>query len=142
MGKYDDIINREYVKSSARRHMTMAERAAQFGAFKALSGHEEALHETARLTDEKTELDEYAKQELSGRLNFLAGHIDDKPAVTVRYFTKDDRKSGGFYQTAGGVLSKIKDFERVVVVDGIEIPIDDILTIESEIIDNSDEFYE
>ena len=56
MGKFDDIINHEYIKSPVRRHMTMVERAAQFGAFKAVVGHEDALHETARLTDEKMEL--------------------------------------------------------------------------------------
>lgn len=132
MGKFDDIINQEYVKNPNRRHMSMIERAAQFGAFKAVSGHEDALHETARLTDEKMELDEYTKQELNGRLNFLADHIDEDIEVSITYFVPDDKKSGGAYQTVDGLLTKIKDFERVVIVDGVEIPIDDILAIEGE----------
>ena len=112
--------------------MSMIERAAQFGAFKAVSGHEDALHETARLTDEKMELDEYTKQELNGRLNFLADHIDEDIEVSITYFVPDDKKSGGAYQKVDGLLTKIKDFERVVIVDGVEIPIDDILAIEGE----------
>lgn len=142
MGKFDDIVNREYVKNPNRRHMTLVERAAQFGAFKAVTGHEDALHETARLTDEKLQLDEYAKAELNGRLNFLADHIEEDVEVSITYFVPDDRKSGGVYQTVDGVLAKIKEFERLVVVDDIEIPIDDIIAVESEIIDNNEEFFE
>lgn len=137
MGKFDDIINREYVKNPNRRHMTPVERAAQFGAFKAVAGHEDALHETARLTDEKLELDEYAKEELNGRLNFLADHIEEEPAVSITYFVADEKKAGGAYQTVEGIFKKIKDYERLVVVDGSEIPIDDILAIESEILDSN-----
>ncbi len=131
MGKYDDIINHKYIKSSKRRAMTMVERAAQFGAFKAVTGHEDAVHETARLTNEKVELDEYAKQELNGRLNFLLDHSGEEPEVSITYFVLDEKKEGGAYQTVKGILSKIRDFERRVIVDGVEIPIDDILSIES-----------
>ena len=38
--------------------MARSERAAQFGAFKALEGHDAALEETARITDGKPELSE------------------------------------------------------------------------------------
>ena len=51
--KYDDIINMEYHKSTNRPHMSLHDRAAQFAPFAALTGHEEAIEETARLTDEK-----------------------------------------------------------------------------------------
>lgn len=40
-------------------------RAAQFAPFAALNGYEEAVAETARLTDKKIELDEYQKDELN-----------------------------------------------------------------------------
>lgn len=112
--------------------MTNIERAAQFGAFKALSGHEDALHEEARLTDQKIELDEYAKDELNGRINFLADQIDEDVEVSITYFVADDKKSGGAYQTVSGILSKIKEFEKQLVVDGIEVPIEDIIAIEGE----------
>lgn len=130
MGKFDDIINREYVKSPTRRHMTMVERAAQFGAFKAVVGHEDALHETARLTDEKIELDEYTKVELNEKLQKLAT-VDEPEEVSITYFVPDERKQGGAYVTKTGVVTKVREYERDVVMDdGTEIPIDDIIAIE------------
>ena len=58
MGKYDDIINMPYIKSKKRPWMTMAERGAQFSPFAALNGYDEAVDETARITDEKITLPE------------------------------------------------------------------------------------
>ena len=130
MGKFDDIINREYIKSPTRRHMTMVERAAQFGAFKAVVGHEDALHETARLTDEKMELDEYTKVELNGKLQRLATS-DEQEEVSITYFVPDEKKSGGAYVTKMGIVLKVREYEKDVVMDdGTEIPIDDIVSIE------------
>ena len=46
--KYDDIINMPYKKSQRITNMSLHDRAAQFGAFEALTGHEEAIEETAK----------------------------------------------------------------------------------------------
>ena len=130
MGKFDDIINREYVKSPTRRHMTMVERAAQFGAFRAVVGHEDALHETARLTDEKMELDEYIKVELNEKLQIIAT-AEEQEEVSITYFVPDEKKSGGVYVTKMGVVLKVREYEKDVVMDdSTEIPIDDIIVIE------------
>lgn len=130
MGKFDDIINHEYIKSPTRRHMTMVERAAQFGAFKAVVGHEDALHETARLTDEKMELDEYTKVELNEKLQMIATS-DEAEEVSITYFVPDERKQGGAYLTITGVVTKIREYERdVIMEDGTQIPIEDIMAIE------------
>ena len=130
MGKFDDIINHEYIKSPTRRHMTMVERAAQFGAFKAVVGHEDALHETARLTDEKMELDEYTKVELNEKLQMIATS-DEAEEVSITYFVPDERKQGGAYLTITGFVAKVREYERdVIMEDGTRIPIDDIFVIE------------
>lgn len=130
MGKFDDIINREYVKSPTRRHMTLVERAAQFGAFRAVVGHEDALHETARLTDEKMKLDEYTKVELNEKLQIIAT-AEEQEEVSITYFVPDEKKSGGVYVTKMGVVLKVREYEKDVVMDdGTEIPIDDIIVIE------------
>ena len=57
MSKYDDIIN---LKRPESRHMPMsiANRAAQFAPFSALTGYDEAIRETSRVTSEKHELSE------------------------------------------------------------------------------------
>lgn len=54
--KYDDIIGLPHHQSKERPHMSLHDRAAQFAPFAALSGHEEAIEETARLAAEKITL--------------------------------------------------------------------------------------
>ena len=44
---YDDIINLPHHISKKHPQMPMLQRAAQFAPFAALSGHEEAIEETA-----------------------------------------------------------------------------------------------
>ena len=50
-GKYDDMIHLPHPTSSRHPRMSMADRAAQFSPFAALTGHGAAISETARLTD-------------------------------------------------------------------------------------------
>lgn len=58
MGKYDDIINLPHHISKTRPQMSMHDRAAQFSVFAALSGYDDIIKETARLTDSKIEITE------------------------------------------------------------------------------------
>ena len=53
--KYDDIINLPHHVSRNHPHMELLDRAAQFSPFAALTGHEEAIQETARLAVERME---------------------------------------------------------------------------------------
>ena len=75
--QYNDIINLPHHQSATRPHMSNYERAAQFSPFAALTGHDEAIKETARLTDRKIEIDEYAKDDLNIKLQI----IDDNPGT-------------------------------------------------------------
>lgn len=50
--RYDDILYLPHHQSKERPHMSLHDRAAQFAPFAALSGHEEAIEETARLAVE------------------------------------------------------------------------------------------
>lgn len=56
--EYDDIINLPNPTSKTHLRMTLYNRAAQFSPFAALTGHDAAIKETARLTEEKQELGE------------------------------------------------------------------------------------
>ena len=49
--QYDDIINLPHHQSATRPHMSNYDRAAQFAPFAALTGYDDAVKETARLTD-------------------------------------------------------------------------------------------
>ena len=52
----DDIINLPNPTSKNHPRMSLHDRAAQFAPFAALTGHDAAIKETARLTDERLEL--------------------------------------------------------------------------------------
>lgn len=134
MKAYDDIINLPHHVSSTRPQMSIANRAAQFSPFAALTGYDAAIAETARLTDERKELSEDMLETLSMKLGMLEDAIPDRPEVSVTYFRKDEKKEGGAYITVTGAVKKIDDYEGVIVlVNGKKINIRDILDIEGEL---------
>lgn len=130
--QYEDIINMPYPNPEIEKDFPdTILRAAQFAPFAALTGHDEAIEETARLTDSELELDEYTKAEINGRLQYIAEHIEDKETVSITYFVTDKKKSGGAYITKKGNITKIREYERDVILDdGTEIPLDNIFSIE------------
>lgn len=132
--QYNDIIDLPHHQSATRPHMTLHDRAAQFSPFAALTGYDDAVKETARLTDNKEELDEYRKEELNERLSMIYDTLDEQPEVSVTYFLPDKKKSGGAYVTVTGSVKKIDEYEHLVIMrDGTKIPIDDIYEISSVI---------
>ena len=132
--QYDDIINLPHHVSKTRPQMSMLDRAAQFSPFAALTGHDAAIKETGRLTDEKVDLGEEEKEVLDRKQLFLMEKLSERPALTVTYFVPDEKKAGGAYVTRSGNLKKIDAFERwMQLIDGTKIPLDDILEIESEL---------
>ncbi|MCD8383805.1 MAG: YolD-like family protein [Clostridiales bacterium] len=127
---YQDIIDLPHHVSESRPHMSMRDRAAQFSPFAALTGYDAAVQETARLTDRRAELDEERKQDLSERLNLIQENLAAAPVVEITYFVPDKRKEGGAYCTATGTVKKVDAFQRLVVLtDGTDIPIDEIIEI-------------
>ncbi len=131
MGKYDDIIHLPHHVSNTRAHMPMLDRAAQFMPFRALTGYEDAVHETARHTDEKIELTEDEKTVLDVKLQRLADDLANQPLVTLTWFQPDKRKAGGAYVTTTGQVKKIDDFEgALILLSGESIPVEDILDIQ------------
>jgi hypothetical protein len=114
--------------------MSAYDRAAQFSPFAALSGYEDAVAETARLTDMKVELDEYGKAALNERLNMIQDTLDEQPEVSITYFLPDKKKSGGAYVNVTGGVKKIDEYEHIVVMlEATKIPINDIADINGEI---------
>lgn len=133
-GKYDDIINIPRPVSKTRKHMSNHDRAAQFAPFAALTGYDEAVSETARLTDSATELDEYEKEEINRRLCYLRDNMDT--TVKITFFVPDDKKEGGEYKTTEAAVVKIRDYEKELILNtGEVIAIDKIAAIESDVFD-------
>ena len=131
--KYDDIINLPHHESKVRPRMSMASRAAQFGAFDPLAGYDEAISETARLTDEKPEIDEYSKADINRNLIILEENIKEKPIVTISYFVKDDKKDGGAIIRFTGKVIKFDTADGFIVIEDRKIPINDILSVEGDL---------
>lgn len=131
---YEDIINKSRPVNNRHKRMSNYERAAQFSPFAALTGLGAAISETARLTDEKIEQDKEQLNILNNKFAILRANIASQPVVTITYFVKDLRKDGGEYVTISGVIKKIDDYQKIIVMqDNIIISIDDIADIKSDI---------
>lgn len=128
--RYADIINLSHHVSSKHPQMSISDRAAQFSPFAALTGHEEAIKETARLTEERIELDDDRKSRLNEKLQIILGNNEKYPEVSIIYFLPDAKKTGGSYVSYTGRLKKIDEYEKVLVMtDGVRIKIDQIYEI-------------
>ncbi len=131
---YEDIINLPRPVSKTRTPMLVSDRAAQFSPFAALTGHSAAIQETARLTDQRIELDEAVMLALSDKLQIISERINEWPEIQITYFQPDEKKAGGAYITAAGTVKKIDEYERVVLMsDGTAISVDEIIRIDGQI---------
>lgn len=131
MHRYEDMIDLPHPVSKKHPQMPVSDRAAQFAPFAALTGHHEAVKETARLTDQLAELDEDAREALDRKLMCIQRQLDERPAVTVRYFIPDPEKTGGSYVTATGRVKKIDEYKKAIILeDGTSISVDKIAQIE------------
>lgn len=137
MGNYDDIINLPHHESTRHPKMPALDRAAQFMPFSALTGHDAAVMETQRLTNDRTELDESRKDELDARLQFIREHLLQEPQACITYFVPDAKKGGGAYLTVTGAVRKMEETRHEVIMEnGTVIPMEDIREIESPLFDN------
>lgn len=132
--KYRDIIDMPHHVSTKRPHMPIRDRAAQFAPFAALTGHDAAVKETARLTEERIELDESEIAVIDEQLREIRSMIRSEgpsyPAAAITYFVPDLKKTGGSYVTEEGCIRKLDDFRGLAVMEnGTEIPVKNILKI-------------
>lgn len=128
---YDDIINLPHHESRRHPRMSMLNRAAQFAPFAALTGYDDAIEETSRLTDRMIDLDSDVKVDLDRTMALLRSILDDSgslPQVTITFFIPDVYKDGGSYNTIKTKVKSIDDVERCVILpDGQKIPISNIV---------------
>lgn len=114
----------------------MADRAAQFAPFAALTGYDAAIRENARLTQERIDPAEAELAALDRRFRLLQEHLEEQPEVRLTRFRPDERKSGGVYETVSGIVKQIDLIaRRIRLLDGTDIPIDDVLTLDGALFD-------
>ena len=130
MNNYDDIINMPHHVSKIRKPMSLQNRSAQFAPFSALTTYDEAIREVARETSKKIELDDDIKLMLNDKLSFIKTNIKLRPKVTITYFVKDEKKSGGCYKTITGNVRVVNEvYKRIVLIDNTIISFDNIIDI-------------
>lgn len=132
--KYDDIIHLPHHTSPHRAGMPMIDRAAQFSPFAALTGYEDVIEETGRLTDTVSELTDSSKQMLDEKFRILAENCGALPQVTVTWFEPDRLKTGGSFVTVTGRVKRVDEYEQVLrLADGREIPMEAIRSIKCDL---------
>ena len=128
---YADIIDLPHHVSKRHPQMPMEKRAAQFSPFAAMVGHDAAIRETARLTEERLELSEDEKAVIDGKLQMIRAHIKEQPEVTVTYFKPDEKKGGGAYVAVTDFAKRIDEVERILnLADGAVIPLMNIVAVQ------------
>ena len=140
---YDDIINLPHYEPIKHKRMGIVARSAQFAPFAALTGYNDAVKETARLTDKRIELDEDSKQILNGKIQFILENNYLNPLVVFTYFIKDNKKTGGKYIEKEGIIKKIDNINgSIILKDKTKIKIDDIINITSDLFNQNINYYE
>lgn len=132
--RYDDMIDLPHHVSAKHPQMSRHDRAAQFSAFKALTGYEDAVTEAARLTGERIELDDASLSVLNAKIQILQDEIKTCPEISITHFVPDKKKAGGEYVTVTGSVKRIDEIERTIhFTDRRTILIDDIIDMEGEV---------
>ena len=114
---YRELLQLPHHRSQTHASMPRRDRAAQFAPFAALTGFDAQLRETERQTQAQAEPNEDALQELDQSLHTLFACVHTQPAVQVRWFVPDAKKSGGAYKTAAGRVLQLDRNQSLLVLD-------------------------
>ncbi len=140
--EYSDIINLPHPEPRHHKRMSGLARAAQFGAFRALTGHEDSVKERARYTEKEALLDENAIERMNERLITVYNMIEEKPEIEITYFEPDLLKDGGEIKVYKGYIEKLDPYEKIIITpDKVIININRILDINGEVFDKMDLLY-
>lgn len=115
--EYEDIIHLSHPVSKKHPPMALADRAAQFSPFAALTGYEDAIGETARVTEEEVELDEDCKEWINRQLVWLYKHMEEHQEIIITYFEPDERKKGGKFCKVRGSIRKMDLYQRTLTLE-------------------------
>lgn len=134
MSNYDDIINLPRPISKKHTPLSLAQRAAQFAPFAALSGYDGIISETGRLTSEKIEIDEDKIDQINKQLKELAQNKNT--IADIVYFKPDNYKQGGAYIEETLKIKKVDEDNLCLITStGLRINFEDILEINRRKID-------
>lgn len=127
--KYEYMLNMPHYEPRNHKRMPLIDRASQFAPFAALTGFEEAINEVLRVVDNKIELTDEKKEEISFKIKHV---LKNNENAKITYFIKDSLKNGGQYKTLVDKIIKMDEIKKELILnDGTRIELDDILDINS-----------
>lgn len=132
LADYADIIDLPHPDPTTRPRMSHNDRAAQFSPYAALTGYEDVVAETARLTDEELILDETQKDAINEKLRLISNAVrqGQTPAVEITCFVPDSRKAGGSYRMVIGCVKRVDPVGgKLILINRQEIPLERISAI-------------
>lgn len=98
-----------------------------------MSGHDNAIEETARLNIEKPELSSGELDKLSKRLVYA---IEKDAEIVITFFQPDAHKQGGSILQTQGKVKKIDEIDGMIILaDKQTVRLDCVLSIDSNIFD-------
>ena len=133
--QYDDIIHLPHHVSKTRPQMSMLDRAAQFSPFAALTGYEDAIQETGRLTDERMET-ERRRSGTAGQEMALSPrhHIRQTGDHSLHTLSRMRRKPEAPISPCPVLSERWMSLRRILILtDGRKIRLDDIADMEGEV---------
>ena len=137
--KEEELLNYPYDGVKRHPHMSNAKRAAQFAPFAALTGYEEAIEESGRITEERKEMHEDALRIIQAKTAVLCEHIKEQPYVSFTVFREDEKRNGGTYRTEEGNLKTVDEVNRLFVfTDRRRVNMDDVSAIDSPLFEGYD----
>ena len=132
--RYDDIIHLKYPYKTSRKKMSLNMRGAQFAPFAALTGVDDQVEETSRLTNNRIELEDEFKIIISEKIKYLVENKDKNNEVIITYFVPDKLKEGGEYIDKKGKIRKINIIENIIILeDNTGIMINEIIDITGDV---------
>lgn len=132
---YEDIINLPHHTSKKHIRMSIEARSAQFAPFQALTGYNDSIKETERITDKQIELTEEEKQLINDKIKIIEENLQEE--IEITYFERDDKKAGGRYITKKTRIKKINLVEKYLLLeDKTKIEINNIIDIKSDLFKN------
>ena len=114
MSKYDDIINYPYPPKNKSHNMSMSDRAAQFSPFSALTGYDDCISESNRITQDYVEISDSEKEIINS--NLVKANENHTMVIEIKYFVKDISKDGGEYKTVQGTIKRINEAENKIIL--------------------------
>ena len=139
MGKYDDMFHLSRPRSRYPK-MRRSDRAKIFAPYDALKGFSDSVKEKDQVYFPRMLISDFIQEGINRRLKAL----NRGDVVTVICFMSMQRTKEedlGEYRAAAGVVSRVDEIERKLVLEHMTIPFEDIVSLNNGDLENKEAAY-